>query len=414
MATTVATHDVQGKVSVKTQAGTVHLPAHQAQAQHVPTIEVVKQYSATTTGTWSSYSEFSLTPDQLPHVVDSVTVALALGAASKTGGSNIALVGDTNFLFKSIEIYSGPNLLSTLYAENGFIQTLAHYSDEWKLKNMPAFGNATLAARRTAASSAQTLYLNLPIPWLLKKTGWLSAQAAGALRFRLYHQDLSTVIVTDGTAPAMAINSVTMNIAGRNYANSGSVSALLTTQKKLGMVSERFWNPIQQQIVLPSGSVSYTVQLTNFVGNYSHLWFVIRAQSSVGTPLGNTPQAFVACASYALNDSAGNVLIPTLPSAYAEGVLLGRYTTGDFTDIDGGLGPSGTARIVYPLVFASDPEKALYEGVSNGFLHLDGLAKLTVTFASSLSAAYVVDVVGYVASQLNSDATGAVRSVLVQ
>jgi len=118
--------------------------------------------------------------------------------------------------------------------------------------------------------------------------------------------------------------------------------------------------------------------------------------------------------SYALNDSAGNVLIPTIPSAYAEGVLLGRYVTGDFTDIDGGLGPSGTPKIVYPMIFASDPEKALFDGVSNGFLRLDGMAKVTVNFASSLSAATVVDVIGYCASQLNSDATGAVRSVLVQ
>ena len=414
MATTVATHDVQGKISVKTAAGTVHLPSHQAQAQHIPTVEVVKQYSAQTVGTWSSYSEFSLTPDQLPNIVDSVTVVLALGAASKTGGTYVGLVADANWLFKSIEIYSGANLLSTLYAENGFIQELAHYTDEAKLKLLPAFGNATQTNRRTAATSAQTLYLNLPIPWLLKRTGWLSAQAAGALRFRLYHQDLTTVISTDGTSPAMAINSVTMNVAGRMYTNPASVGALITTQRKLGVVSERFWNPVQQQIVLASGSASYTLQLTNFVGNYSHLWFVIRAQSSVGTPLGNTPQAFVACTSYALNDSAGNVLIPTLTSGYAEGVLLGRYVTGNLTDIDGGLGPSGTPKIVYPMFFASDPEKTLFDGVSNGFLHLDGLAKLTVNFASSLGSTYVVDVVGYVASQLNSDATGAVRSVLVQ
>jgi len=414
MASTVATHDVQGRVSVKTAAGTVHLLAHQAQSQHIPTIEVVKQYSAQTTGTWSSYSEFSLTADQLPNVVDSVTVVLALSAASKTGGTYIGLVGDANFLFKSIEIYSGANLLSTLYAENGFIQELAHYTDEYKAKMLPAMGNATQTNRRTAATSAQTLYLNLPIPWLLKKTGWLSAQAAGALRFRLYHQDLSTVISTDGTAPAMAINSVTMNVAGRMYTNQASVGALITTQRKLGIVSERFWNPIQQQVVLPSGSTSYTLQLTNFVGNYSHIWMIIRTQASVGTPLGNTPQAFLPCATYAMNDSAGNVLIPTLPSGYAEGVLLGRYATGDFTDIDGGLGPSGTAKTVYPMIFASDPEKALFDGVSNGFLRLDGLSKVTVTFASSLSAANVVDFIGYCASQLNSDATGAVRSVLVQ
>ena len=411
MASTIATTDVQAKVQVKTAHGTVSLPAHQAHAQQIPTIEVVKQYSATTTGTWSSYSEFSLTPDQLPHIVDTVTLALNLGAATKTGGTVISLVGDANWLFKSVEVYVGPNLISTLYAENGFIQELAHLTDEAKLKVLPAAGNAPVATRRTNTAAGQILYYNLPIPWLIRKTGWFAGQAAASLRFRLYHQDLTTIMQTDGSAPVCVINSVNLFIAGRNFASTASAGALVNLQRKLGSVSERFLDPIQQQVVLPSGSTSYTVQMTNFVGLFSHVWFVIRAQASVGTPLANAPDNFVSCVSYALSDSAGNTLIPTLPSAYALGGLVGRYTTGNFTDPAGTLGPTGTPRPVYLLNFSSDPEKALMEGSSHGFLKLDGLAKLTVNFASSLGAAYVVDFVGYVHSQLNSDASGAVTKV---
>ena len=87
--------------------------------------------------------------------------------------------------------------------------------------------------------------------------------------------------------------------------------------------------------------------------------------------------------------------------------------TGNLTDIAGGLGASGTPKVVYPLVFTSDVEKSVFEGTSHGYLRLDGLAKLTITFASSLSAAYVVDVIGYVAAQLTADSTGAISKVLV-
>jgi len=413
MASTLATVDPQAKVQVKSPHGVVSLPAHQAHGQNIPTIEVVNQFSATTLGTWSSYSELTLQPQQLPHLVDTVTIALTLGAGSKTGGTYIALCGDANWLFKSVEVYAGANLLQTLYAENGFIQSIAHYSDEYKAKVLPAAGNATLSTRKTNTAAGQVLYYNVPVGFLIKKTGFFSGSSSGALRFRFYHQDLPTIVVTDGTVPVLPINSLTMSIAGRNYASQASAAALVANQKKMGSMSTRWWAPVQQQIVLPSGSSTYTLQLTNLVGNFSHIFFVIRAQSSVGTPLGNTPDAFLSLATYQLNDSAGNIILPSITSAYALGPLLGRYTTGDFTAPAQTLGPTGTPYPVYPLFFSSDPEKALFEGVSVGSLKLDGLSRLTINFASAISSAYVVDFVGFVHQELQADATGNIKSVLV-
>ena len=87
--------------------------------------------------------------------------------------------------------------------------------------------------------------------------------------------------------------------------------------------------------------------------------------------------------------------------------------TGDSTDVAGVLGPTGTPRPVYPLIFSSDVEKSLFEGTSHGYIRLDGLAKLNITFSGALASNYVVNVVGYVAAQLNSDASGVVSKVLV-
>jgi len=413
MATVLATTDAHAKVSVKTQHGALNLPAFQAHAQHIPTIEVVKQFSATTQGQWSSYSDFTLTGDQLPDLVDTITLQLSLAAGSKTGGSYVGLAADSNFLYRLVEVYIGNVLVSSLYPEHGYLESLLHYTDETKFKLMPIAGNATQTNRRSAGTAAQTLFLNLPVPWILKKTGWLARQSAAPIRLKIYHADLASVISTDGTSPSMAINSLSINVTGRMYTSQASVGALINNQKKLGSVSQRFWDPVQQQIVLASGSTAYTLQLTNLVGLFSHVWFVIRAQSSVGTPLGNTPDAFTTCVSYNLKDSAGNLLQPETLSAYSQGTLLGRYVTGNLTDIAGGLGASGTPKVVYPLVFTSDVEKSVFEGTSHGYLRLDGLAKLTITFASSLSAAYVVDVIGYVAAQLTADSTGAISKVLV-
>ena len=351
-----------------------------------------------------------LTPDQLPDVCDKFTLQLTLGAATKTGGTVISLVNDGSFLNRLIEVSIGSELISSLYPETTYINNVLHYPTEQKFKFLPAAGNASLSTRQTHTAAGQVLFLDLPIPFVTKY-GWLSKQHAQALRIKIYHANLSDIVQTDGTAPVMSIASVTMNVSGRNYLNQSSLAAVVNTQRKLGHVDQRFLDPIQQQFSLASGSSSYTIQLTNFVGLYDHLLFVVRASSSIGTPLANAPDAFVAVQSYNLKDSAGNIVLPEIASAYALGPLLAKYVTGDASDIASGLG--SVQKYVYSIFFGGRPEESLRKGTQHGFMKLDGLAKIQLTFASSLSAASVVDVVGFTWANIATDANGTVKKSLV-
>ena len=411
MAAVVATKDPAARISVKTHTGySANLPEWQAKTQMVPAMEVIRSFSANTVGTWSSYSEILLTPDQLPDVCDKFTLQLTLGAATKTGGTVISLVNDGSFLNRLIEVSIGSELISSLYPETTYINNVLHYPTEQKFKFLPAAGNASLSTRQTHTAAGQVLFLDLPIPFVTKY-GWLSKQHAQALRIKIYHANLSDIVQTDGTAPVMSIASVTMNVSGRNYLNQSSLAAVVNTQRKLGHVDQRFLDPIQQQFSLASGSSSYTIQLTNFVGLYDHLLFVVRASSSIGTPLANAPDAFVAVQSYNLKDSAGNIVLPEIASAYALGPLLAKYVTGDASDIASGLG--SVQKYVYPIFFGGRPEESLRKGTQHGFMKLDGLAKIQLTFASSLSAASVVDVIGFTWANLATDANGTVKKSLV-
>ena len=104
MATILATRDSQARTSVKTGSGvTTHLPYHQATTQFIPTVETVRAFSANSTGTWGTYSEFVLTVDQLPHILDTLTLVLSLGAATHTGGTVIGFVNDAAFLSRLID-----------------------------------------------------------------------------------------------------------------------------------------------------------------------------------------------------------------------------------------------------------------------------------------------------------------------
>ena len=404
--TIVATRDSAERTGLKTPHGVFNLPTHQARNQFVPTYDVVRTFSANSTGSWSTTSEFILTPDQLPHIVDKFTLVLNMAAASKTGGTYIGLVNDAAWLSRQIEVFIGGELLSTIYPERVYLENLLHQTNESKLKIMTVGGNDTQAHRRSNAAAGQTLYLDIPIPFI-QKYGWQSGQSQAQIRIKVYHNDLSTIVDTDGTAPVLAFNSVSLNVAGRIYSDPSNVVALSHMQKKLGKVDQRFLDVVQQQLSLPSGSTNYVLQLTNLVGLFDHLLFVVRTAASVGTPLANAPDSFVAVASYNLKDSAGNFILPETAHAYALANYTNKYVTGDGTDVASGLGT--TQKSVYPVFFGSRPEESLTKGTQHGFFKFDGLTKLQLTFAAALNAAHVVDVIGYVWSNVSADANGQVK-----
>ena len=315
-----------------------------------------------------------------------------------------------NWLSRLIEVSIGPELIQSIYPENGFTQNLLHLNNETKAKVLPAAGNLALATRQSHTAAGQTLYMDLPISFI-QKYGWLTKSHAAPLRIRIYHADLTTIVDTDGTAPVMSISAQSLNVAGRSFQHQASLGAVVAAQRKLGRVDTRVLDVIQQQTALASGSSVYTVQLQSFVGVFDHITFVVRASSSVSTALGNAPDNFVAVSSYNMKDSGGNMLVPEITSAYALGPYLGSYVTGDATDIYSGLGV--TQRNIYTIFWGSRPEESLRKGTGHGYSKLTGLEKLQVTFPSAIGSNYVIDVIGYVWANVSADANGNVKKTLV-
>ena len=410
-ATIAATRDSFERTTLKQPNGkSVHLPSNQARTSFIPTTDVVRVFSAISTGNWSGYSELILDPGSLPNVVDKFTLALTLGAGTKTGGTVISLVNDGAFLSRLIEVSIGSELISSIYPESGYIGTLLHKTTEDKFKTMVAAANDTLAHRQAHAAAGQTIYINIPIPFI-QKHGWQSSQHSAQLRIKIYHQDLATIVCTDGTAPVLPISSVALHVAGHQYVDQANVSALINMQKKLGSVSERFLDVVQQQFSQTAGSSTYTLQMTNLVGLYSHLYFVVRAAASTGTPLGNAPDAYLPVASYNIKDSAGNLILPEMPSGYALGPYLNKYVVGDATDVASGLG--AVQKYVYPVFFGSRPRESELKGEQHGYMKLDGLSKLQVTFPAAIGSNYTVDVVGSVWAEVTADSTGQVKKTIL-
>ena len=134
----------------------------------------------------------------------------------------------------------------------------------------------------------------------------------------------------------------------------------------------------------------------------------MRAAASVGTPLANDPDAFVAVATYSLQDGAGDVILPAINSAFALSSYMSKYVSGDGKDND-----DAAQKLIYPVWFSNRPEETLQKGTQHGLHRLDGTHKLVITFASAPSAAVVVDIVGRLWSNLSADASGVLRKSLV-
>ena len=410
MSHAVATKDANARVTIKSQAGPVNLPEYQAKTMMIGTTEQIRVFTPNTVGSWSTYSEFLIAPDAAPDHIDKLTLVTTLSAATATGSTYVNLVGDASWLNRLVEVSIGSELLWSGYPEASFVKSLLHHDNEFKVKTLAASGNLALATRKTNTAAGQTLALDLPVPFILRY-GWLSKNHAAPLRVKVYHADLTSILATDGTAPVMTISSLTLNVSGRSFVSQANLAAVVNTQRKLGRVDQRYLDVVQQDVALASGSASYTIQLQSLVGNFDHVMFVIRAASSVSTALGNTPDAFVACQSYNLKDSGGNLVVPEITSAYALGPLLAKFVSGDASDVASGLGT--VQRKVYGMFFGSRPEEAMEKGTSHGAFRMSGLEKLQIQFASALSANHVVTVIGYVQANIACDAVGTVKKSLV-
>ena len=81
------------------------------------------------------------------------------------------------------------------------------------------------------------------------------------------------------------------------------------------------------------------------------------------------------------------------------------YWSGSGSDANNGL--TSTSKNIYSLVFSEQPEGAHHDGKATGGLQLTGLGEtLNITFASALSAAATVDVIGFKYCLLSVNAQG--------
>ena len=397
LATAVSTVGAHDYTTINTPHGQITMPASQVvDGAHPAGFETVKNLTSQTASVAPGvYADFVINPTDIG-LLRQVWLQVNLGAISGvTGGTGASFV-DGNWLLQRFEVYIGSTVLDTVFPEANWVRDLLTYSNEEKARLNRAGGTNTLAARQTAAASAQTLYLRLRSFWDVGR-GFLVRKLSAPIRIRVYFDTAQNVTqLNSGTGtPTFSINSVSLYILGRDWHSQNTLANAVANAKKVKAITSRYlspWQMLKQSLI--SGSTNYSINLTSFTGAVSHLYFMVRYASSVAGAYTNTPDSTLALSQYALTLSSGQI-IPggsAIPSSLDELVVSKAYFPGDGTNLSIGLGTAAPAN-VYVLSFSSAPVDSETEGRQKGFWPMDGTQILQISFASSLASNAVVDVI---------------------
>ena len=178
---------------------------------------------------------------------------------------------------------------------------------------------------------------------------------------------------------------------------------------------------LQSKVPLAAGQTQYNVLLSALSGYVSHMFIIVRANSSVngGATYSNTPDQFKPITKFSIKNNSGALITGVeYDDEYVRNLYSTYYLSGDLTDASSNAVAPGTAKNIYLLTFNERPELSLWSGVQAGGYQFNNSGEtLTLTFSDSvnypsgLDVASVVDVVVFSYGLLTLDAAGNLKKV---
>ena len=392
---------------VQTSKGSVFQPASQASAQLNPQQDVFKVIaSLSATPQWGSFADFNIQAADFS-ILNDVLVRLDVSAITGITGDP-SFVADGTFLVQRVEVSIQDKLVDVITPESMYIRDLTENIGEIKARFMRLSRNDTLANRKTAATAAQSFYIQIPSFWNIQP-GFFVRALNSPIKLRVILANLGDVVqVNAGTGTAAAVvNTVSIIASGREFLNQQTTLSQLAAYRKVPQILFRYLTPVQMsKQSLVSGSATYGINLTSVQGWVSHLFVVVRTSANVATSYANSPTVFESLASLNIKTTGGALITggSELLSDYALNYQSTLYWPGDLTDVATGLGSAPKA--VYTVAFSQDPLRVTHHGAQLGGYHFTGSEILNLTFPAALSANHYVDVIAMTYATLALDSAG--------
>ena len=295
------------------------------------------------------------------------------------------------FFYTKIEVLSGGIVLDTIYNTETFLRTNTLHQDEDRLSMNSSAGLYSSVQQRTNMSSQSTPNTFIvSLSSLIDQCKLNLVNNSHALEIRVYMDNLANIYtITSGSNLTASILSATLVCKVTRLDQSSSL------QKLNSMAEDPFDNIFHETLissnVVPSGLITSTIVLNQFVGNISHFIFVVRPLATA--TLGVGFYTFLQIASFALLDSGGSTISGTITAALAS--TLNRDWIASSYNVENSLSVVDNGANFYMWSHSPDPVSALRAGLSLGSKRYSGSEQLVINFRSVLTTPVVIDVYGY-------------------
>ena len=202
-----------------------------------------------------------------------------------------------------------------------------------------------------------------------------------SLRVSMILENLSnlvTQIVGTTTLPICTINSCTLVAKIAKYSNELVLQKSMVLSKNI--YRDIFYSNFSQQFISNVGSTSSTVLLSNFSGNISFLYFIVRpvVSTTKETALTYTPNV----ASFNIFSATGESMSNLITSQLSQYVINKSQTKSSFA----------ADNAVYSFYHGLDAVKQMETGLPNGYKTYSGSESLQINFTSALLVAHQIDI----------------------
>lgn len=363
-----------------------NIPPRQSTSGSLPLLHETLTLDSTSTPSWGGSCTFEIKEFGF---VNDVGLILELSAIGGLTGSvaNFPHYVPGQLMIDKVEYKLVPSDTAQIsYGLEQFISGNLFNEDSKRVLTNNAQGNYNSLAQRNALAIVQSRY-PIDLTSFIPQTHLAVVSEKTKIVVKVSFVNANSVVnqsTLTGT-PTTSIISAKLSVGMSRL----SVSHLdqLTNQLTKSINHYRYLQVVTQSQQVISGANAVSFKLTNFQGQLSFFYFVVRPLSGL---TGNSQYSFTAIRDFEVKTSTGTSLCGGNPISHSMALFyINRNWVRSSFQSESGMN-------VYLYSYSPDPAEAFESGVGVNAYNYTGDELLTINFNSALGSAHQVDCYGYI------------------
>jgi len=330
------------------------------------------QSSVTNVFSQETQVTFEVMPSVQTHIAEKMVLEMQV---RNTSVSSMLLL-PSFFLLRRIEIFSGSNLLDTIYPEHNYYESVLDNTYEYVAAHRGVWGIGAdygLTAATLAAGASRTLFV--PIPSVITQSKVLLRALRTKLRVECHFAAGTSIYQNTSVASTgLVLDSINLRMDGFRFAGT-TLDTLLKSYDRTAHVARgsvrRF-----EKLTAPSATAGVDTNLTlsSLNGTFSHMRFFVRPNGATRDDVIGGRQLNT----FTILDSNGSPLsYQNISAEYNRLEMATGHVASDF------YSKTGAQTFLYQYAFSDNPVSTITQGINGGELVLNSNYRLAVNVVAS-------------------------------